>query len=389
MSSEGKYHSFDHITFYVGNAFQAAGWYVARFGFTPIAYKGLETGSRDIVAHAVRQNDITFVFISALQPNGERNAEISAQLGKHGDGAKDVAFRVSNARDLYKKAIERGAKSINAPQELTDEHGTVIVATVATYGDTVHSFVERTNYKGVFLPGYTATDGNDPLSKITAPVKLDFVDHVVGNQPDLEMEPTVQWYEKILGFHRFWSVDETIMHTAYSSLRSVVVADPEEKIKMPINEPAPGKRKSQIQEYVDFYGGAGVQHIALNTQDIIHSVSMLRDRGVKFLRVPENYYDSLKQKLSKAPITVVEDMAKLQELGILIDYDDKGYLLQIFTKPVEDRPTLFYEIIQRRNHQGFGAGNFKSLFEAIEQEQASRGNLTNTETNGTGAYGLK
>jgi len=286
---------------------------------------------------------------------------------------------------LYKKAMERGAKSVQEPVELKDEHGVVITASVATYGDTTHTFVERTHYNGIFLPGYVASDQNDPLVKLTPAIGLQYVDHVVGNQPDQEMEPAVQWYEKVLDFHRFWSVDESMIHTQYSSLRSVVVADPDEKIKMPINEPAKGKKKSQIQEYVDFYGGPGVQHIALYTDNIIHAVAQLKARGLKFLRVPDTYYSSLKQKLSKAPIKVAEDLETLQDLRILIDYDDKGYLLQIFTKPVEDRPTLFYEVIQRRNHQGFGAGNFKSLFEAIELEQEARGNLT-ADTEVRGAY---
>jgi len=230
------------------------------------------------------------------------------------------------------------------------------------------------------LPGYVATTEEDPLNKLTPPIGLNFIDHVVGNQPDNAMLPIVEWYEKILDFHRFWTVDDKMIHTEYSSLRSIVVTDKDEKVKMPINEPATGKRKSQIQEFVDYYGGAGVQHIALNTTNIIHTVSNLKARGLKFLRVPKTYYTLLRQKLAHAPIKVAEDMDKLEELSILIDYDDKGYLLQIFTKPVEDRPTLFFEVIQRHNHQGFGAGNFKALFESIEIDQAARGNLTETTT---------
>jgi len=372
------YQGFDHVSFRVGNAFQAATWYMARFGFHHVAYKGLETGSREIVSHVVGQGEILLEFVSALNPTGAICEDFAKELGRQGDGAKDVAFRVDDCRALYKQAISRGAKSIAEPTELSDSDGTVIRATVATYGNTYHSFIERKNYKGVFLPGYKATTEQDPLVKITPPIGLKFIDHVVGNQPDNAMVPIVEWYEKILDFHRFWTVDDKMIHTEYSSLRSIVVTDKDEKIKMPINEPAAGKRKSQIQEFVDYYGGAGVQHIALATTDIIYSVSNLKARGLKFLSVPKTYYTILRQKLAHAPIKVTEDMDKLEELNILVDYDDKGYLLQIFTKPVEDRPTLFYEVIQRHNHQGFGAGNFKSLFESIEIDQAARGNLTET-----------
>jgi len=381
--SSGEYFGFDHITFYVGNALQAASFYVARFGFTPLCYRGLETKSREIVSHVIKQGRIVFEFSSSLNPPNTGGTghpfsiEIGNSLMQHGDAAKDVAFEVDDCKSIYKQAVERGGKSLAEPQELCDEHGKVVVATVATYGDVVHSFIERKNYKGVYLPGYVASDSNDPLTKFTPPVGLDFIDHVVGNQPDLQMVPAVEWYEKVLSFHRFWSVDDKMIHTEYSSLRSIVVTDFNERVKMPINEPAAGKRKSQIQEYVDYYGGPGVQHIALNTKDIIHAVLQLRARGVKFLSVPSTYYKSLKEKLALAKtIQVKEDLATLEELKIMIDYDDKGYLLQIFTKPVEDRPTLFYEVIQRNNHQGFGTGNFKSLFESIEKEQQERGNLT-------------
>jgi len=376
----GKYHGFDHLTFYVSNALQAATWYVARFGFAPYAYRGLETGSREIVTHVIKQADIIFAFTSALNPDDKLSHEIGHQIQRHGDGVKDVAFRVDDARSLYKKAVERGAVSVSEPKELKDEHGSVVVASIQTYGDTTHTFVERKGYNGFFLPGFVKSDENDPLVKLTGDIKLDFIDHVVGNQPDLQMVPVVEWYEKNLDFHRFWSVDDKMIHTEYSSLRSIVVTDKDEKVKMPINEPASGKRKSQIQEYVDYWGGAGVQHVALNTKDILHAVALLKDRGVKFLKVPKTYYTALRQKLSVSPITVKEDLDKIEELSILVDHDDKGYLLQIFTKPVEDRPTLFFEIIQRNNHQGFGAGNFKSLFEAIERDQAARGNLTPNDT---------
>ena len=244
-----------------------------------------------------------------------------------------------------------------------------------TYGDTVHTLVERKNYKGKFLPGYVLATQVDPIIKLLPPIGLDFIDHIVGNQPDNEMTPACEWYEQKLDFERFWSVDDTQIHTEYSSLRSVVVTDFDETIKMPINEPANGLKKSQIQEYVDFYGGAGVQHIAFNTQDIIKAVENARARGGDFLEVPDTYYDNLRERLKSSKLKVTESIDVLQKLKILVDYDENGYLLQIFTKPVEDRPTLFYEFIQRKNHQGFGAGNFKSLFEAIELEQGRRGNL--------------
>jgi len=246
---------------------------------------------------------------------------------------------------------------------------------VQTYGDTTHTFVDRSNYNGFFLPGYKKPLADDQLLPKLAPCLLNFIDHVVGNQPDLEMESAAEWYTKNLMFHRFWSVDDTQLHTNYSALRSIVVTNYEETIKMPINEPAPGLRKSQIQEYVDYYGGAGVQHIALNTSDIITAIRNLKSRGAQFLYVPDSYYDLLRANLKNSAVKVTEDMDVLQELRILVDYDEDGYLLQIFTKPVQDRPTVFLEVIQRHNHQGFGAGNFKALFEAIEMDQAARGNL--------------
>jgi len=375
-----SYHGFDHLKFYVSNALQAATWYVARAGFSHVAYRGLETGSRETVHHVIKQGNIFLEFISALNPQGKVCDEIGSQITKHGDHVKDIAFRVDDVRVLYKVAVEKGAKSVLEPTETSDSDGHVVMASIQTYGNVVHTFVQRKDYKGTFLPGYKTITEEDPLVKMTLPIKLLFIDHVVGNQPDLAMTPVVEWYEKILNFHRFWTVDDKMIHTEFSSLRSIVVADVEEKVKMPINEPANGKRKSQIQEFVEYYGGAGVQHIALATDDIIHSVTQLRARGLKFLTVPKTYYTTLKEKLKVSPISVKEDLAKLEELNILIDYDDKGYLLQIFTKCVEDRPTLFLEIIQRNNHQGFGAGNFKSLFESIEKDQAERGNLTETNT---------
>jgi 4-hydroxyphenylpyruvate dioxygenase len=366
---------------------RTASFYTTRLGFTPFAYRGLETGSRSVVSHVVRQNRIFFVFSSALNPTPTEllGDEMGSHLARHGDGVKDVAFTVQDCRAIYASAVSRGAKSISEPQELTDENGTVVMATVQTYGHTVHTFVERKNYTGPFLPGYRAVTSTDPLLNVTPPIGLDFVDHVVGNMPDKGMEPTVQWYEKILQFHRFWTVDDKQIHTEYSSLRSIVVADYDEVVKMPINEPADGKRKSQIQEYVEYYSGAGVQHIALCTRDIITAITHLRARGVDFLRVPDTYYEALRVRLSAAPIKVREDLDVLQRLNILVDLDDKGYLLQLFTAPTQDRPTLFLEVIQREGCSGFGAGNFKSLFEAIERAQAERGNLTETGPKSTAA----
>ncbi|KAJ3332344.1 hypothetical protein HDU76_000506 [Blyttiomyces sp. JEL0837] len=367
----GKYTGFDHMTFWVGNAKQAASYYVTRFGFTPIGYQGLETGHRDFASHVVRQGDITFIFQSPLNPSTKNHSDF---LSQHGDGVKDVAFTVDDCRGIWKKAVERGAKNIRAPYELTDENGTVVLATIATYGDVEHTFVERTNYKGTFLPGF-APVREDPIVALLPPTTLKVLDHCVGNQADNGMVPACDFYERTLDFHRFWSVDDKQMHTEYSALRSIVMADYDEVVKMPINEPAPGKKKSQIQEYVEFNGGPGVQHIALRTEDIITAVSALRARGVEFLSVPPVYYENLKLRLQSSVTKVAEPMDVIEKLHILVDFDESGYLLQIFTKPVEDRPTLFIEIIQRRNHSGFGAGNFKALFEAIELEQAKRGTL--------------
>lgn len=368
----GRYSGFHHMRLWVGNAKQAADWYVARFGFSRIAYRGLETGHRDVATHVVSQGRVFLVFESPLNPG---NAEFGSHQQKHGDGVKDVAFIVDDVRGIYKKAVERGAKSVREPWEETDSDGTVVFATIQTYGDTIHTFIQLNDYKGKFLPGYRYIDEADPLSSFTPAVGLDFIDHIVGNQPDKEMVPMAEFYEKTLDFHRFWSVDDSVIHTEFSSLRSIVMTDYDETVKMPLNEPAPGKKKSQIQEYVEYYGGPGVQHVALNTKDIISAVTHMKARGLKFLTIPDTYYTNLRKRLENAPISVKEDLDVLQKLKILVDFDDKGYLLQIFTAPVEDRPTLFYEIIQRNNHQGFGAGNFRSLFEAIELAQAERGNL--------------
>uniref|UniRef100_A0AAY4DA47 4-hydroxyphenylpyruvate dioxygenase n=1 Tax=Denticeps clupeoides TaxID=299321 RepID=A0AAY4DA47_9TELE len=364
---QGRFLCFDHITFWVGNAKQAASFYCTKLGFEPLAYRGLETGSRDTVSHVVRQDKIIFVFCSALNPGNE---EMGEHLVKHGDGAKDIAFTVENCDLLVEKARERGAVIVKEPYVLEDGRGRVKMAVLQTYGDTTHTFVERTDYAG--LSGCKMPHGG-----------LNFIDHIVGNQPDDEMVPVVEWYQRNLLFHRFWSVDDKQLQTEYSALRSIVVANYEETVKMPINEPAMGKRKSQIQEYVEYYGGAGVQHIAMNTSDIITSIRNLKERGMEFMSVPDTYYQQLRDNLKVSKVKVTEDLDVLEELKILVDYDDNGYLLQIFTKPVQDRPTVFLEVIQRHNHQGFGAGNFKSLFEAIEADQNARGNLTVLNPNRT------
>jgi len=371
----GRFLRFDHIEWWVGNAKQAASYYCARLGFEPLAYQGLETGSRKVAAHAVKQRDTIFVFKSAYEPGSEECKVMGAHLVAHGDGVKDVSFTVEDLDGIMEKCKSKGVKVVKDVWSEEDEGGKVRFATVQTYGDTTHTFVERAGYKGIFLPGYRAPLHTDALIATLPPTGIYFIDHVVGNQPDLQMEDAAKWYERNLLFHRFWSVDDSQMHTDYSALRSVVMANYEETVKMPINEPAPGKRKSQIQEYVDYYGSAGVQHIALRSFDIIKSIENLRARGTEFLNIPDSYYDLLRKRLANSPVKVKEDLDKIQKLKILIDYDDNGYLLQIFTKPVQDRPTVFIEIIQRHNHQGFGAGNFKALFESIEIDQAARGNL--------------
>ncbi|XP_017316157.2 4-hydroxyphenylpyruvate dioxygenase [Ictalurus punctatus] len=371
---KGKYVRFHHVTFWVGNAKQAAVFYCHKMGFEPLAYKGLETGSREMVSHVIKQDKILFEFVSPLNPG---NQEMGEHFIKHGDAVKDIAFQVEDCDFLVQKARERGAVIVKEPWVEQDNYGKVKYAVIKTYGDTTHTLVEYlTPYKGLFLPGYHEPLFKDPLLPKLPSGCLSFIDHIVGNQPDDEMVSITDWYQKCLMFHRFWSIDDKQIHTQYSSLRSIVVTNYEETIKMPINEPAPGKKKSQIQEYVDYNGGAGVQHIALNTSNIIQAIVNLKARGMEFLSTPDTYYDSLRENLKRAKINVKEDLKTLQELKILVDFDDKGYLLQIFTKPVQDRPTLFLEVIQRHNHFGFGAGNFKSLFEAIEKDQDARGNLT-------------
>ncbi|KAL4937270.1 hypothetical protein BDV06DRAFT_203257 [Aspergillus oleicola] len=385
-SSLASYRGYDHVHWYVGNAKQAASYYVTRMGFKRIAYKGLETNSRSICSHVIRNGNITFVLTSPLRSLDQIDRftaeeqdllrEIHHHLEQHGDAVKDVAFEVDSVQDVYNAAVSNGAKAVSGPRVLEDEHGKVVSATIQTYGQTTHTLVGRGNYRGVFLPGYRVENGNeDPVAALLPDVKLNRIDHCVGNQDWDEMDRVCEYYEKALGFHRFWSVDDKDICTEFSALKSIVMSSPNEIVKMPINEPAKGKKQSQIEEYVDFYNGAGVQHIALLTDDIIRDITNLKARGVEFIKVPETYYEDIKVRLKKAGLELKEDFEVIKSLDILIDFDEGGYLLQLFTKHLMDRPTVFIEIIQRHNFSGFGAGNFKSLFEAIEREQALRGNL--------------
>eukprot|EP00667_Euglena_gracilis_P010967 EG_transcript_11176 len=369
--SKSPFVGYDHIHFWVGNARQAAAYYISRFGFKPCAYRGLETGSRSVATHVIEQGSIKFAFSSPLQPNDEA---FSRHLALHGDGVKDVAFEVDDCQAVYAAAVAKGAKSIRPPEATSDTDGTVITATVQPHEDTWHTLVQRADYKGAFLPGF-APASEDPILKGCPSPGLDVIDHVVSNQENNQMEPVAQWYVDKFGFHRFWSVDDKQICTEYSSLRSIVVADPSEVIKMPVNEPAPGRGKSQIQEFVEYYGGPGIQHVALKTPDIITAVSRLREAGVSFIEIPDAYYANLRARLGNASFQVDEDINILQRIGILVDFKPEGYLLQTFTRPLQDRPTVFFEIIQRHGLGGFGAGNFKSLFEAIERDQQQRGNL--------------
>ena len=353
----------DYIEFWVGNAKQSAHFYRGAFGFQLKAYCGPETGVRDRASYLLEQGKIRFVLTTPMGPEGE----MAAHIQKHGDGVRDLAFWVDDARDAYTKAIERGAESARKPEVLKDDQGEVVIAAIKTYGDTIHSIVERRNYKGLFLPGFRAVES--PFTP--APVGLKYVDHCVGNVELGKMNFWVEYYSRVMGFFNLLSFDDKTISTEYSALMSKVMSNGNGRIKFPINEPAQGKKKSQIEEYLDFYRGPGVQHIAVATDDIIGTVRALKSRGVEFLNIPRAYYETVLDRVGK----IDEDIAPLAELGILVDRDDEGYLLQIFTKPVEDRPTLFFEIIQRKGAKSFGAGNFKALFESIEREQALRGNL--------------
>lgn len=353
----------DHVRFIVGNAKQAAHYYQTLYGFQAEAYRGLETGDREKAAYVVKQNKIRFVFTSPYKPNSAMNTHLML----HGDGVRDVAFWVDDARAAWEYTTGNGAASHQAPTTFEDEHGSVVLATIHTYGDTLHTFVQRNDYRGTFLPGFIPWESGVR----SEPLGLNFIDHFVGNQPEGEMEKIAKWYENVLGFHRFWTVDDKDISTEFSALRSIVVANENERIKMPINRPAQGMRKSQIEEFVEYYTGPGVQHIAMDTKDIVQTVTEMRKRGVEFLDTPGTYYEMLGERVGK----IDESIRDLAKNGILVDRDQHGYMLQIFTKPVQDRPTLFFEIIQRKGCSGFGKGNFKALFESIEREQERRGNL--------------
>jgi 4-hydroxyphenylpyruvate dioxygenase len=353
----------DHIEFYVGNAKQSAYFYQSAFGFHLTAYAGPETGRRDRASYVLQQDKVRLVLTTSLDPD----SDISEHVRRHGDGVKVLALWVDDAEKSFEETVSRGARPASPPQTLQDEFGEVKVASIHTYGETLHTFVERKNYSGAFMPGFARRESPFPVK----PVGLKYVDHCVGNVGWGEMNQWVEFYEKVMGFNLLITFDDKDISTDYTALMSKVVSNGNGYVKFPINEPAEGKRKSQIEEYLDYYRSAGVQHIAIATHDIVHTVSELRSRGVEFLYVPETYYDTLQERVGQ----IEEQLDLIREQNILVDRDEEGYLLQIFTKPVEDRPTVFYEIIQRKGARSFGKGNFKALFEAIEREQALRGNL--------------
>ena len=358
----------DYIEFYVGNARQASHYYRAAFGFQLVGYRGPETGVRDRASYLLQQDKIRFVLTTPIRPDLSPEAKVIADhIYRHGDGVRDLALWVEDARDAFTKAVERGAVPVHEPRVMKDKDGEIVIASFRTYGETIHSLVERKNYKGLFMPGFV------PVKPYFSPpsVGLKYVDHCVGNVELGKMNVWVEFYAHVMGFRNLLTFDDEDISTEYSSLMSKVMANGNDRIKFPINEPASGKKKSQIEEYLDFYSGPGVQHMALATDDIVKTVTQLRDRGVEFLSAPTTYYKELQDRVGK----IDEPLDVLASLGILVDRDPDGYLLQIFTKPVEDRPTVFYEIIQRKGAKSFGKGNFKALFESIEAEQALRGNL--------------
>jgi 4-hydroxyphenylpyruvate dioxygenase len=354
----------DYVEFFVGNSRQAAYYYQAAFGFEIVGYRGLETGTKDSTSFLVQQDKIRFVFTSGM----DRHSVIGQHVLRHGDGIRDIALWVDDATYSFEETVRRGAKPVREPFTIEDEHGVVIMASIATYGETIHTFVERKNYKGLFMPGFKAW--SNPHWKAD-PIGLKYVDHCVGNVELGEMNTYVDYYADVMGFRNLVSFDDSDISTEYTALMSKVMASGNDRIKFPINEPAKGKKKSQIEEYLEFYDGPGVQHVAMATDDILKTVTELRSRGIEFLHVPTSYYDELQDRVGK----IDENIEDLGKLGILVDRDEEGYLLQIFTKPVQDRPTLFYEIIQRKGARSFGKGNFKALFEAIEREQELRGTL--------------
>ena len=357
--------NFDHIEFYVGDARQAAYYFSNGWGFVPIAYAGLETGVRDHSSYVLEQGNIRFVLTSPYGPEGA----MAEQIKLHGDGVKDIAFRVDDAEQAYREATSRGARGVMEPVVRKDDYGLVKLASIATYGDTIHTFVERQDYKGVFLPGFRPVATNAP--RRARPAGLASIDHVVGNVELGKMNEWVAFYERVLGFTQLIHFDDRAISTEYSALMSKVMQNGSGRIKLPINEPAPGRKKSQIEEYLEFYYGPGAQHIALNTSDIVSTVHELQDRGIEFLQTPRNYYETVLDRVGH----IAEDIKDLAELSILVDHDEDGYLLQIFSKPIVNRPTVFFEVIERKGARGFGEGNFKALFEALEREQELRGNL--------------
>jgi 4-hydroxyphenylpyruvate dioxygenase len=353
----------DHLEFYVGNAKQSAIYYQAALGFEWVAYQGPETGVRDRVSYVLQQNKVRIVLTSSLEPD----SDIARHVELHGDGVKVLALWVDDAENSYRTALKRGAESAFAPKTLRDEHGTVVMASIKTYGDTIHTLVERKNYSGPFLPGYQARKSTYPVRS----VGLKYVDHCVGNVELGDMNRWVKFYQDVMGFKLLITFDDKDISTEYTALMSKVVSNGNGYIKFPINEPAKGRKKSQIEEYLDFYRGAGVQHIAVATDNILETVSQMRKNGVDFLYVPDNYYEEVPGRVG----AIDENLEELKSMNILIDRDEDGYLLQIFTKPIQDRPTVFFEIIQRKGATSFGKGNFKALFEAIEREQMLRGTL--------------
>jgi len=356
---------YDHIEFYVGNAKQAAHYYRTAFGFTPVAYCGPETGVRDRTSWVLEQGDIRFVLTAGMGPE----SPIVAHQTLHGDGVRDVSFSVPDAEDAFLVAVDRGAKPARRPEVIEDDHGKLVISAVKAYGDTLHSFVDRSGYGGVYLPGYQPLEG----APTGAGVGLEVVDHVVANVELGAMQTWARWYEDVMGFTQLVHYDDNAISTEYSALMSKVLWDGDGRVKLPINEPARGRRKSQIEEYLDYYRSPGVQHLALATSDIVGTVQKLRANGLKFMTVPDTYYADVRARLDWSSIDA--DLAALQAQNILIDADDEGYLLQIFSEPVQDRPTVFFEVIERHGSRGFGEGNFKALFEAIERDQAARGNL--------------
>ena len=354
----------DYVEFYVGNAKQAAHYYMSAFGFQALAYAGPETGVKDRASYAVRQHKLTLVLTTPLRTDNP----IADHIYKHGDGVKSISLLVPDATKAWEETTKRGAKSYMEPKRVADENGELVMSGIHTYGETIHLFIERKNYNGVFMPGYRAW--SNPLFK-PADTGLLYVDHCVGNVGWNQMNPWVKFYEDVMGFKNILTFDDEDISTEYSALMSKVMSSGNGFVKFPINEPAEGKKKSQVEEYLEFYNGEGVQHVAMATDDIVKTVKDLMSRGVEFLKVPTSYYDDLIERVGK----IDEDIEPLKELGILVDRDNEGYLLQLFSKPVEDRPTLFFEIIQRKGAKSFGKGNFKALFEAIEKEQEARGNL--------------